>query len=624
MPGPSFNYVVTVYPTPMVTSPATYTVCDYNVLNYLITFNTPSTYFTWSRAAVAGISNIAVSGQNSGMIGEALTNTTSAPVDVTYVITSNTSTCTGITFNLVVTVYPNAMITSDASQNVCTGVPANYAIQSNVSSATYVWSRDAVAGISNPPVTNQTSNNINETLINTSATQVRVVYNIIPYAFGCEGTPFQYSAIVNPIPATPVASSNSPVCVGSTINLTTDSIQNATYLWTGPNGFTSTSRTPSIGNVTTANAGQYDLAISINGCSSPLATVTVAVDEPPVANAGPDQLVCRLVPSVQLAGNVSGGTTTGIWSTAGSGTFSPSNTALNAQYTPSAADTTAGSVILTLTSTSADNCAVATSAMTIKFGVFPVVDAGNDLTTCGETTGVQLNGNILIPGGGLWTTSGTGTFSPSASQLNAQYIPSAADLKNDSVTLVLRAVAADACYIPTDTTTIHFEPPPVVSVLNTQYILKGSTITLDPTVNETDVSYLWSPNIDINNATVKDPVITGDHDQIYTLTVTDKLGCATTVQVYVKIAPPLVVPNTFTPNNDGINDYWDIVGLTAYQQATIDIFTRWGQKVYHSIGYDKPWDGTLNNQRLPVGVYYYVIDTKFNGLVLSGYITLIR
>ncbi len=623
-PGPSFNYVVTVYPTPVVTSPATYTVCDYNVLNYLITFNTPSTYFTWSRAAVPGISNIAVSGQNAGMIGEALYNTTNAPVNVTYVIASNTSTCTGITFNLVVTVNPNPMVTSAASQNVCTGVPANYTIQSNVSSATYIWSRDAVGGITNPPVANQTANNINETLVNTGTAPVRVVYNIVPYAFGCEGTPFQYSAIVNPFPTTPAATSNSPVCIGSTINLGTDSVQNATYSWTGPNGFASTLRTPTIGNVTTANAGQYILAISVNGCSSPLDTIAVAVDEPPVSNAGPDQLVCRLVPSVQLAGNVSGGTTTGIWSTAGSGTFSPSNTTLNAQYIPSPADTTARSVMLTLTSTSPDNCVVSTSEMTIKFGPVPAVDAGSDQTVCGETTGIQLNGNILIPGGGEWTSSGTGTFSPSANQLNAQYIPSAQDLKNDSVTLILHAVAADACYIPADSLSIHFEPPPVVSAISPQYILKGYTYTLDPVVNETDVTYLWSPDIDIKNATVKDAVITGDIDQTYTLTVTDKLGCSTTVQILVKVAPPLVIPNTFTPNNDGINDYWDIVGLTAYEYATVDIFTRYGQKIYHSIGYDKPWDGTLNNERLPVGVYYYVIDTKVNGLVLSGYITLIR
>jgi len=623
-PGPSFNYVVTVYPTPVVTSAATYTACDYNVLNYVITFNTPSTYFTWSRAAVPGISNIAVSGQNAGMIGEALYNTTNSPVNVTYVIASNTSTCTGITFNLAVTVNPNPMVTSAASQNVCTGVPVSYAIQSNVSSATYIWSRDVVGGISNPPVSNQTSNNINETLINTTNVPVRVVYNITPYAFGCEGTPFQYSAIVNPFPLTPAATSNSPVCVGSTINLSTDSVQNASYLWTGPNGFNSTSRTPSIGNVTTANAGQYILAISVNGCSSPLDTIAVAVDEPPVSNAGPDQLVCTLVPSIQLAGNVSGGTTTGIWSTAGSGTFSPSNTTLNAQYIPSAADTTAGSVILTLTSTSPDNCAVSTSEMTIKFGPVPAVDAGSDQTVCGETVGVPLNGNILIPGGGEWTTSGTGTFSPSANQLNAQYIPSAQDLKNDSVTLILRATAANACYIPTDSLTIHFEPPPVVSAISPQYILKGYTYTLDPAVNETDVTYLWSPDIDINNTTVKDPIITGDIDQTYTLTVTDKLGCSSTVQILVEIAPPLVIPNTFTPNNDGINDYWDIVGLTAYERATVDIFTRYGQKIYHSIGYDRPWDGTLNNERLPVGVYYYVIDTKVHGLVLSGYITLIR
>jgi gliding motility-associated-like protein len=94
--------------------------------------------------------------------------------------------------------------------------------------------------------------------------------------------------------------------------------------------------------------------------------------------------------------------------------------------------------------------------------------------------------------------------------------------------------------------------------------------------------------------------------------------------VKVLVAPELTVPNAFTPNGDGINDQWNIVGLSAYQQAVVDIFDRNGQKVYHSIGYGIPWDGTYKGKEVPFGVYYYVIDTKVNGVVLSGYVTVIR
>jgi len=86
----------------------------------------------------------------------------------------------------------------------------------------------------------------------------------------------------------------------------------------------------------------------------------------------------------------------------------------------------------------------------------------------------------------------------------------------------------------------------------------------------------------------------------------------------------IVIPNTFTPNGDGINDTWDIKFLDLYVNCTVDIFTRWGQKIYTSIGYGTPWDGTFKGSALPTGTYYYVINLK-NGLTpLSGFVAIIR
>jgi gliding motility-associated-like protein len=624
-PGPAFNYVVTVYPTPIVTSPANATICNYTAVNYAVSFNTPSTFFTWSRAAVPGITNAAVSGQTASIIKEVLFNNTTKPVDVTYTIMSATSTCTGIPFTLVITVNPTAAVTSAALGSSCNGVPQNYTITSNIPSAIFLWSRSIVAGISNTPVNNQPGNTITEALVNTSNTPVKVVYTIVPLAYGCNGSVFHYSVIVNPSVAAPVPVSNSPVCVGSIIHLTTATIPNASYLWTGPNGFTSTQQNPNISNANDASAGTYNLSLIVNGCSGPAGSVTVSIDHPSVANAGPDQYVCVLVPSVQLAGNVSGGGTTGTWSSAGTGTFSPSASALNASYVPSDADRAAGSVVLTLATTNNANCAISTSNMTIKFGPSPGVVAGPDQTVCAQTTGVKLAGKILIGGGALWTTSGSGTFSPSADQTDATYIPGADDVQKGSVVLTLRATAADACYIATNSLTVNLIPPATVFAGGTRDVLQGHTITLTPTVSESNVKYLWFPNIGLSSDTVKNPVLTGGSaDRVYTLTVTDSRGCISSDQTLIKVQPEIIVPNTFTPNGDGINDVWNISGLIAYTQTTVDIFTRYGQKVYHSNGYDKPWDGTLNNQALPVGVYYYIIDTKVSGQVLSGYVTIIR
>jgi len=621
--GPPFNYVVTVYPTPTVTSGKNATICNMTTDNYAVTFSSPGVIFSWSRDAVAGISNAPVTGQAASVIKEVLFNTSNAPVDVTYVFNYKTSSCPGVPFNLVITVNPQPLVTSASSGIACSGQAQNYAITSNIPNATYNWSRDAVPGISNPAVANQTSDVISEALNNTTAAPVQVVYNITPITNGCAGTPFKYTVAVNPPITVPVANSNSPVCVGSIIHLRTNPIPKATYLWTGPNGYSSALQSPDIDNVTAANSGTYTLVVTVNGCSTLPVTTEVVVDEPPTADAGPDQVVCILNPSIFLTGSIGGGTSTGIWTTQGTGTFSPSANTLNAQYIPSAADRTAGSVVLILASTSKDDCTIATDTMTVKFGPLPAVDAGPDQDVCSQATAVQLKGTASIPGTLKWTTTGSGSFT-SDNQLNTTYIPSPSDVQFGAINLALTISGAGPCYIPADTMVVRFIPPPKVSAGGTRYVLKGHTITLYPSVGDSNVQYLWSPNIDINDVTAKNPIITGDVDRTYKLTITDSRGCVNQDTARIIVSPEIKINNTFTPNADGINDYWDITGLIAYTDATVDIFDRYGQKVFHSLSYPKPWDGNFNGKPLPVGVYYYVINTHVNGQVLSGYVTIIR
>lgn len=90
------------------------------------------------------------------------------------------------------------------------------------------------------------------------------------------------------------------------------------------------------------------------------------------------------------------------------------------------------------------------------------------------------------------------------------------------------------------------------------------------------------------------------------------------------LAASVVVPNAFTPNNDGVNDTWNIKNIYLYPNNTVDIFNRYGQKVYSTINYGTPWDGTYKGETLPTGTYYYVIDLKNGTRALSGYVALIR
>ena len=180
-----------------------------------------------------------------------------------------------------------------------------------------------------------------------------------------------------------------------------------------------------------------------------------------LVSAGADQTRCA-GDNVTLGGTVSGGSTTGIWTTTGSGAFSPSATDLNATYEPSIADLAIGSVTLTLTSTGP--CTPASDAMVVTFSPLPIPNAGPDQSVCRNNTTVQLAGSVLNAVGGVWTTAGSGSFLPSNSNLGATYTPSAADLLAGQVWIRLASTGNGVCQAVTDSmrvtlSLIHISEP---------------------------------------------------------------------------------------------------------------------------------------------------------------------
>lgn len=87
----------------------------------------------------------------------------------------------------------------------------------------------------------------------------------------------------------------------------------------------------------------------------------------------------------------------------------------------------------------------------------------------------------------------------------------------------------------------------------------------------------------------------------------------------------LEIMNTMSPNGDGRNDDWTILGLPDYANTIIQIYSREGQLVYESIGaYSKPFAGNFRGKELPAGVYYYKIDLRADCVPLAGSLTLLR
>ncbi|MGZ3999881.1 MAG: NHL domain-containing protein [Mucilaginibacter sp.] len=165
---------------------------------------------------------------------------------------------------------------------------------------------------------------------------------------------------------------------------------------------------------------------------------------------------------------------------------------------------------------------------------------------------------------------------------------------------------------------------PLVSFSSNPEIFSGSNVKLEPVINGDVVAYQWSPAAGLSDVTAKNPVASPSATTTYTLTATTSAGCQVSANVTVKVIGQIIIPNIFTPNGDGINDFWSIAHISDYPRCTVDVFSRGGQLVFHSTGYSKPWEGTYNGNLLPTGAYYYIIDLKDGRQKISGQVTIIR
>jgi gliding motility-associated-like protein len=138
----------------------------------------------------------------------------------------------------------------------------------------------------------------------------------------------------------------------------------------------------------------------------------------------------------------------------------------------------------------------------------------------------------------------------------------------------------------------------------------------------------WTPPGSLSDPAIADPVASPNSTTTYYYSFETPDGCVYSDNVVVVVRAELLVPNTISPNEDGYNDTWVIRSIQNYPTANVDVYDRWGQRVFHSVGYgnEKVWDGTLLGARLPEGVYYYYIDLKTGSEedIYAGYVTILR
>jgi gliding motility-associated-like protein len=242
-----------------------------------------------------------------------------------------------------------------------------------------------------------------------------------------------------------------------------------------------------------------------------------------------------------------------------------------------------------------------------------VADAGPDTTLCfGES--YILNGQ----GGSIMS------WSP------------AEGLSNPNISNPVVNISADASYVLTvigfndctdiDTINIFVRPGLGLSAGNDTTIIKDKELTLVASGGPF-ASYNWLP---AETLTTPDQATTIAHPLINTSYIVNALtefGCTESDTILVRIAERLIVYDVFSPNNgDDKNNYFDIENANLYPDILVEVYTRWGEKLFRSTGYsdDQRWDGTYKGKDVPIGTYYYVIVPYHGAEALTGPLTIVR
>ena len=240
------------------------------------------------------------------------------------------------------------------------------------------------------------------------------------------------------------------------------------------------------------------------------------------------------------------------------------------------------------------------TTITINSTIVVIANAGNDTSFC-QNGVLQLNGNASTGG------------------ITYQWfeLPSTTTISSTSTVIVTPAVgtttyvlvATNGLCVDNDTIIVNSNALPIVDAGPFVSIpLFGSTgIGGSPTCG-TATSFTWSPTVDLSNFTVSNPVSSTTVTTIYTVSVVDANGCRNSDTVTVFVYPEIKIPNGFTPNADGKNDYWQLDLIYMFPDNEVEVYNRWGEQLFYSKGYAVPFNGQYKGKDLPVGTYYYIIN----------------
>ena len=410
---------------------------------------------------------------------------------------------------------------------------------------------------------------------------------------------------VNPLP-TVDAGTDTSFCEGDTLQLQATGASN--FTWSPAQGLSSVSIANPMASPST-NTSYLVVGIDTNGCENN-DTIQLVVNALPVADAGDTVFACNNLPATL------GGSPTG--PSGATYSWTPASQVSNSTIANPTATVSVNSVFSVIV-TDTNQCSSSDSVFAAVFEL----SSQNDTGLCsGDSVALVVNPSF---GAAPYTYS----WSPGAS-LNDSTIATPLAFPNGPTLYTVTVTAANGC-VETATVNLQLFPSPVAQF---RYVPDPSCdgVLVDFTDESQNAdSYLWT----FSNGTTSTEM---DPQDIFfpfasllqtTLSVTTVDGCTADTSASENLLTfddyfDFEVPNVFSPNGDGLNDWWEVdlkLGLSSCTK--FKIFNRWGQLLFETDGADPSWNGrTFAGKETPPGVYFYIIEV--NGNEFTGSFTLLR
>jgi gliding motility-associated-like protein len=388
------------------------------------------------------------------------------------------------------------------------------------------------------------------------------------------------------------ASSTPGTCNGNDAQITvsgTDGTPGYTYSIDGGTTFQN-------GNTFVVSGGNYpNVQVKDNNGCVATTTVNVVLIDNMVITPVPDTTIC-VESSVVLIPNVSIEATIFNWRTIPDVTLVSTLNDMNIKTPTATPNDTVTYVVRAI-------WGVCSREDTIVVNVLhkPIPYAGVDMTVCNYKTDTVLIGSVS-------DTSGPVNYSWSPAETISNPTQNTTVATPDSTQVYTLTVTDDyGCnFSVTDQVTVFVQPPvpayaghDTIAVSGVPHQLYGSG----------GISYVWSPSFPLNLSTTQNPLATLNNDQMFILVVTDAEGCLGADSVFVRVydGPNYFMPNSFTPNGDGLNDIFRAVPSGIAYTEWFRIYNRFGQLMFQTNRWLKGWDGTYKGAIQPSGTYVWMI-----------------